>query len=61
MNDVDKLLLDLVLSVAGLPGKDYVVIDVLNPALVRSISYLVKLGLLVIDDSDDVLYRVVSK
>lgn len=61
MNDVDKLLLDLVVSVAGGFPDGSILADPLNPALLRSVRYLVALGILVVDESDDLLYRVVSK
>lgn len=61
MNDVDKLLLDLVVSVAGGFPDGSVLADPLNPALLRSVRYLADLGVLVADESDNLLYWVVSK
>lgn len=58
MNDVDKLLFDLVVSVAGGFPDGSVLVDPLNPALLRSVRYLANLGLLVADESDDLFFRI---
>lgn len=60
MTDFDKVLLDLVVSVAGSFSDNLIVPDPLNPALVRAIAYLVEVGILVVDEADTFLYRVVG-
>lgn len=60
MNISDKVLLDLVVSIAGAESENLIIPDPLNPALVRAIAYLVEVGVLVVDEVDSFLYRVVG-